>query len=51
MWVVDLVDRMVEASQEPVDGRYATTKRYAFGEHVALALAPDISFKLPIAFG
>ena len=51
VWVVDLVNRTIEAHQVPVDGGYSQTKQYAFGEHVALALAPDISFRLPIAFG
>ena len=50
VWVVDLVNQVIEAYQVPVDGGYSATRRYAFGEHVALALAPEISFTLPRSF-
>lgn len=50
VWVVDLVNQVIEAYQAPADVGYSAPNRYAFGEHVALALAPDISFTLPLFF-
>lgn len=45
LWIVDLVDEVVEVSTEPTPDGYGVTIRFARGERVDSPTLPDVSFE------
>ena len=51
LWIVDLKRRVLEAYRGPVGEAYRETTAHQPGEHLALALAPEIVVRLDLMFG
>lgn len=50
-WIVDLKRRVVDVYRTPAGNGYGDATTYCPGNHLALALAPEIVVKLDLVFG
>ncbi len=51
LWIVDLKRRVLDAYRTPSGDGYRDTQTHHPGDHIPLALAPDITVRLDLIFG